>query len=75
MYLAQELVVLGSQPSWHKGPTEKRVWNRRNLVRIPVGTEVGRKGQMEAEEGVVRIHPLEDMKWASLVAAVLQSLL
>lgn len=54
---------------------EKKVWNQRIRVRIPVGTEVGRKGQMEGEEGVVRRHPLEDMKWVSLVAAALQNLL
>lgn len=75
MYLAQELAVLGSRPSWHMGPKEKRVWNQRNLVRIPVGTEVGRKGQMEGVEGVVRTHPQEGLKWGSLVAVAWQSLL
>ena len=73
MYLARELAVLGSRPSWHMGPMEKRVWNQRNLVRIPVGTEVGRKSQKEGEEGVVRTHPLGDLKWASLVAVAWQS--
>lgn len=42
-------------------------------MRIPVGTEVERKGQKEGEEGVVRRRPLEDMKWASLVAEALQN--
>lgn len=69
------LVVVVSQPSWHMGPMEKKVWNQRNLVRIPVGTEVGRKGQMEVEEGVVRRHPQEGMKWESLVVVALQILL
>lgn len=75
MYLAREMVVLGSQPSWHMGPMEKKVWNQRSLVRIPVGTEVGRKARMEGEEGAVGTHPLEDLKWASLVAEAWQILL
>lgn len=75
MHLAQGLAVLGSRPSWHMGPMEKRVWSQRNLVRIPVGIEAERKAQMEGEEGVVGRHPLEGMKWASPVAGALQSLL
>lgn len=75
MHLARELVVLGSQPSWHMGPMEKMVWSQMNPVRIPAGTEVGKKSQMEGEEGVARTHPLGDLKWASLVAVAWQSCL
>lgn len=72
-YLAQELVVLGSQPSWHMDPMEKTVWSQRTLVRILGETGVERRGQMEGEEGVLRTHPLEYKKWVSLEVAVLQS--